>query len=104
MLRSLRPLLCLALLFLVGCQPPPPPAPPPEPTLFGMPQSQWQSLSKDQQKEVIKGYNKQQEIAEETAAQQAEVQAQAQAQQQQAAVLDDVATMAGNLISEKMQK
>jgi hypothetical protein len=48
-----------ALLFVInmltGCEPP-------EPTMFGIPQSQWYTLTKAQQKQVIEGYNRQQEI------------------------------------------
>lgn len=33
---------------------------PPEPTMFGIPQSQWQALTKQQQDAVIKGYNERQ--------------------------------------------
>ena len=35
-----------------------------EPTMFGMPQSQWNQLSKAQQQEVIKGYNRRKNIEE----------------------------------------
>lgn len=48
-----------ALLFVIsllaGCEPP-------EPTMFGIPQSQWYTLTKTQQNQVIEGYNRQQEI------------------------------------------
>ena len=33
-----------------------------EPTIFGMPQSQFSQLSKEQQRQVIDSYNRQQEI------------------------------------------
>lgn len=36
---------------------------PPEPEYFGVPQSQWVTLTKQQQAEVIKGYNERQAIA-----------------------------------------
>lgn len=42
-------------LLLIGCQPP-------EPVVFGMPQSQWNTLTRDQQNQVIQGYNEQQRI------------------------------------------
>lgn len=35
-----------------------------EPMMFGMPQSQYESLAPQQQQEVIRSYNKRQEIAE----------------------------------------
>lgn len=55
-------LICLPIL-LVGCLFRPP-GPPPEPMVFGVPQSQWQTLTRDQQNEVIRGYNQRQQQAE----------------------------------------
>ena len=48
-------LLISGSLFLGGCTPP-------EPTMFGIPQSQWNQLSPAEKREVIKGYNEQQKI------------------------------------------
>jgi hypothetical protein len=46
--------LCLSAGLLTGCNS--------EPQMFGMPQSQWQTLSPKQQKSVIKGYNHRKQI------------------------------------------
>ncbi len=51
----IKRLCCLALMFvallgLAAC----------EPTVFGVPQSQWKTLTKSQQAAVIKGYNERQ--------------------------------------------
>ena len=40
---------------LAGCTPP-------EPTVFGVPQSQWNMLSKSEKQQVIQGYNQRQKI------------------------------------------
>ncbi len=40
---------------LVGCGPS-------QPTVFGVPQNQWNSLSKSEKQQVIKGYNQRQRI------------------------------------------
>lgn len=47
-------------LFLSACTPP-------EPQVFGMPQSQWNMLTKAQQKQVMQGYYRKQEIDAENA-------------------------------------
>lgn len=49
----------IAALFLTGCNT--------EPTVFGVPQSQWNTLTPSQKQQVIKGYNEQQRIAAENA-------------------------------------
>lgn len=41
--------------MLAGCTPP-------EPTMFGVPQSQWQQLSPSEKQQVIQGYNQRQQI------------------------------------------
>lgn len=38
-----------------------------EPTMFGLPQSQWKQLTKEQQDEIIRGYNEQQRIKHQNA-------------------------------------
>ena len=43
----------LCALALAGCEPP-------EPRVFGVPQSQWNSLNHEQQTKVVDGYNAQQ--------------------------------------------
>lgn len=48
-IRSLS-LLAAACFLLSACAPP-------EPMMFGIPQSQWQTLTKQQQNAVIEGYN-----------------------------------------------
>lgn len=52
-------LVCLTV-CLVGCVS----GPPPEPTVFDMPQSQWNTLTSEQQNEVIRGYNERKQKAE----------------------------------------
>jgi hypothetical protein len=42
-------------LVLAGCTPP-------EPTVFGIPQSQWNTLSPGEKQQVIKGYNQREKI------------------------------------------
>ena len=46
--------LALGVLLVAGCEPP-------EPYVFGVPQSQWDSLNQEQQTRVIDGYNAQQQ-------------------------------------------
>lgn len=50
-------LLLLGILFSCGC----------EKTMFGVPESQWNQLTKEQQDEVIRGYNEQQRIKQQNA-------------------------------------
>lgn len=40
---------------------------PPEPMVFGVPQSQWNTLSSNQKQQVIQGYNQREEINAENA-------------------------------------
>ena len=53
-------MMCLAI-GLTGCVAA---GPPPEPTVFGVPQGQWNTLTHEQQNEVIRGYNQRQQQAE----------------------------------------
>jgi hypothetical protein len=46
-------------LFLIACAP--------QPTMFGVPQDQWERLTPAQQQEVIRGYNEQQRIQQQNA-------------------------------------
>ena len=50
-------LLVLSSLLICGC----------EKTMFGVPESQWNQLNKEQQDEVIRGYNEQQRIKQQNA-------------------------------------
>ena len=59
----------VATLVLAGCAPS-------EPQVFGVPQSQWNQLSKKQQHQVIKSYNRQQEIQARSDAERAKIDAQ----------------------------
>ena len=59
MFKSFVMLSCIvaAVTLLSGCT-----ITPPEPMMFGMPQSQFQQLTPDQQSQVISGYNQQQQM------------------------------------------
>ena len=50
-------LIFFTTLFCTACTPP-------EPTVFGIPQSQWNTLTAEQRADVIRGYNEQQAIKE----------------------------------------
>lgn len=54
-------LTCLSLTLLLNA------CTPPEPTVFGVPQSQWNQLTPAQKQQVIDGYNQRQRIKEENA-------------------------------------
>lgn len=45
------------LMLLAGC----------EPTMFGMPQAQWNQLTPEQKSQVIQGYNQREQIKEQNA-------------------------------------
>ena len=49
---------CLIAMLLSSCS---------EPTVFGIPQSQWNNLSSPQKQQVIDGYNQRQAIKEQNA-------------------------------------
>ncbi len=62
MKRILSGVLVVSLIaaVLVGCGPS-------QPSVFGVPQSQWNSLSNSEKKQVIQGYNQKQRIEAQTA-------------------------------------